>query len=70
MRNWVKLALGLCGVAFLVAHPITRMIIFFILPLGSGWDDFLVAVPLGIALILVVLHWHDIWERFSEWIAS
>lgn len=53
-QNWLKTVIILSLIAVLFVNPITRSIILFILPLGSGIDDLIVFV-LIIAICLILL---------------
>ena len=48
--KWFQIILGSFVVIWLLRFPPTRMIILWLLPLGSGWDD-----AIQIVLIVVVL---------------
>jgi hypothetical protein len=56
MREWPRWVWGtiICFVgAFLFWHPLTRAVMLWLLPLGSGVDDVIVMVllVLGVALV-------------------
>ena len=55
--NWLKVVIGLLVIALLMLQPLTRSIILFILPLGSGIDDLIVIAALSIAFIIFVIQW-------------
>lgn len=52
MSNLGKMLLWLLGLIILCFHPVTRKVIWFILPLGSGWDDFIV---LGLVVLFIII---------------
>lgn len=68
MSRFWKFVLGLLGVAFLFWNPMTRTVILWILPLGSGIDDLIVVSALVVVLFLsFVKGWISI-PQFSKFI--
>lgn len=63
----VRIAAILIVVALLLLHPITRQVIFFILPLGSGQDDYVaLALLVGGLVILFIKGWTRIPDLFRD----
>lgn len=62
----MNVALALLFCAVLMWHPLTRMVVWFLLPLGTGPDDlaviglFVAAVGVGIAAIRGIVHLPEI----------
>lgn len=54
--KWLQWIVILIVVAFLLANPLTRGVILFLLPLGSGFDDLIeiVAIILLVGLLLAL----------------
>lgn len=52
MSPALKTAVALLVVGLLFAHPLSRRVIIVILPLGSGIDDLIAIVALGLAALL------------------
>lgn len=70
MSNWSKVMLVILTLIVLFFIPITRSIILFILPLGSGVDDLLFFVLLFVAAILLlmkILPDPDWLRKFALW---
>lgn len=55
MSNWSKVMLVVLALIILFFIPITRSIILFILPLGSGLDDLVFFALLFVAAILLLM---------------
>lgn len=51
---------GLFAALFLFINPITRPMIVWLLPLGSGWDDLVIIVLL---VLIGVGIWTGLWVR-------
>lgn len=52
MPKWAKTIIVIFLVAWALRFPPTRMIITWLLPLGSGWDDVVIIILLLIAGII------------------
>lgn len=72
MKNWQKVAIGGVVGSALIAHPVTRQVVFFVLPLGSGWDDVLGGLGICVAVFLLARHARRHWKLSSicEWLDS
>lgn len=57
--NWFKLSGIFALIATLFVNPITRNIILFILPLGSGFDDLVEIVVIFIAIVVFLIGLFD-----------
>lgn len=72
MTKLVRLIVAFAIVGFLFANPITRSIIIFLLPLGSGIDDFVEAIAIiGLLVLLIANGWlrFDIGEVIQPMLA-
>jgi hypothetical protein len=63
MNKTLSIFLGLVIGAFLLYQPITRSIIKFLLPMGSGWDD-LIEIALIIGAVCYGVGWG--WIRWNK----
>ena len=62
----VKVAVVLIIAALLLLHPLSRSVIYFILPLGSGSDDYVaIAFLIVAAVVLFVRGWVSIPNLFK-----
>jgi hypothetical protein len=59
-QRWMWLV-TILGLMFL--HPVTRRIVLFILPLGSGKDDLLELILIGIAVLYWGRRWYIKWDK-------
>jgi hypothetical protein len=60
----LKVAVGALVFVILLWHPVTRQIVVFILPLGSGYDDLLGLIGLVVGAIFL-FSW--IWTGIPLW---
>jgi hypothetical protein len=61
------MATGLVFMALLLLHPLSRSVIYFLLPLGSGADDYVAIALLVIAAtILFIKGWTSIPDFFKK----
>lgn len=70
MKNWQKVLVVLGVLIFVMANPLTRQLVLWILPLGSGIDDlvFFVLLLMAAAVILIrVFPVKDKSKRFVQW---
>lgn len=73
LSNWAKLLIALGVLCLLMLHPITRSVIMFILPLGSGIDDlifFVLAFLFLIVLALKLVNFHELLVRLGKWLSK
>lgn len=73
ISNWAKLLIILGVLALFMLHPITRSIIMFILPLGSGIDDlifFILLFAFLIVLALKLVNFHELLVRLGKWLSK
>lgn len=67
MSNAMKVMLWCVGIIVLFLHPVTRQIMIFILPLGSGWDDFIVVGAFVIFIIVSLIGGtNGVFKRFIK----
>jgi hypothetical protein len=61
----LKVAIGALIFVILLWHPVSRQVIVFLLPLGSGYDDLL-----GLAALIVggILLFSWVWTGIPTWI--
>lgn len=52
--HWRKIVVGLLLFSLMLWHPLTRQIIFVILPIGKNPDDFLVGGLMLAGLIYII----------------
>lgn len=58
MTTLTKIIIAFLILFGLIAHPVTRRLIFIILPLGRGWDDLLFWIALiGLITVLFIKGW-------------
>lgn len=70
LSNWSKMMLGLCLALILLINPFTRHLIFLILPLDSGMDDFVFLVVLFAACVVAMMRVFPIrnpLRKLAEW---
>lgn len=71
--NWKKLVLALCILILLMLFPITRRLMFLILPLGSGIDDlifFILLFFLAVMLLLRAVPVKDKIAKLAKWLTK
>lgn len=71
--NWKKIVLTLCILILLMLFPITRRLIFLILPLGSGIDDlifFILLFLLAVMLLLRTVPVKDKLAKLAKWLTK
>ena len=71
LTNWQKAMLVVVALAVLMLIPITRALILFLLPLGSGIDDlifFVLLACVGILLLIKAASRGNIIERIAKWL--
>jgi len=71
--NWKKIVLALCILILLMLFPITRRLIFLILPLGSGIDDlifFILLFLLAVMLLLRTVPVKDKLAKLAKWLTK
>jgi hypothetical protein len=56
-RNLLKWIGGALILGFLFWHPITRQVMIFLLPLGSGFDDLIALACIVFAIVGAVLYY-------------
>jgi hypothetical protein len=64
--NWRAIGLGLLATTALLFFPITRRIIVFILPLGSGIDDLLFMIVFAITLVVAFATGWISWDKTQD----
>lgn len=55
LSNWAKTMIVLCLLLVLMLNPLTRQVIFLILPLGSGIDDLIFFILLFVTLTVFLI---------------
>ena len=65
MRKWWHWALLFIGIIVLLRIPATRDAIFWLLPLGSGFDDLIEIVAL---VLLAVILFAKGWTSIPRWL--
>lgn len=71
MGKWLKFVLGGLIVIWLLMFPVTKAIIVFLLPVGSGWDDALELILIvGVLFVLGMRFFRDgpreAWRTFKK----
>lgn len=73
LSNWAKLLIILGILCLLMLHPITRAVVMFVLPLGSGIDDlifFILLFAFLIVLALKLVNFHELLVRLGKWLSK
>ena len=73
LSNWSKLLIILGILCLLMLHPMTRAIIMFILPLGSGIDDLIFFILLFTFLLvfsLKLINFHELLVKIGKWLGK
>jgi len=63
-KKWLWIAIGLIVLAWAIWFPPTRMALLWLLPIGSGPDDFVQATALLVGIVL--LAWYFLRRRFLD----
>ncbi len=70
LSNWAKAMIVLCVLLVLMINPLTRKVIFLILPLGSGIDDLVFLVVLFAAVVVALMRFLPVRNpirKIAEW---
>ena len=70
-RNWSYLIFTTIALILLIRVPLTRSIIFWILPLGSGIDDLIFFILLFFAVVLLLVRIvpvKNIFHKVAHWL--
>ena len=67
LSNWAKTMIVLCALLLLLLNPLTRQILFFILPLGSGIDDLIFFIVLFVTITVFLLKASRL-NRVKDWL--
>lgn len=73
LSNWAKLLIIIGILCLLMLHPITRSVIMFILPLGSGIDDLIFFILLFAFLLILALklvNFHELLVKLGKWLGK
>ena len=62
-NKWLNRLILVVVVAFLFWNPITRQIILFVLPFGSGIDDLIFIVLLVLAIVVYLIYKLEVTRR-------
>lgn len=72
LSNWAKTMIVLCLLLVLLLNPLTRQVIFLILPLGSGIDDLVFLVVFFAAVVVALMRvlpvpLNETVRKIAEW---
>lgn len=73
LSNWAKLLIIIGILCLLMLHPITRSVVMFILPLGSGIDDLIFFILLFAFLLvfsLKLINFHELLVKIGKWLGK
>lgn len=72
MKNATKVLIVLAACVLLMWIPVTRSIILFLLPLGSGVDDLIFFALLGALIVFFLFWWNHTGvkpaQKIKEWL--
>lgn len=69
LSNWAKTMIVLCLLLLLMINPITRQLILFILPLGSGIDDLIFFILLFVTVTVFLIRGARL-EKVKAWLIN
>lgn len=73
LSNWAKTMIALFACILAMAIPITRHVILWILPLGSGMDDLVFFALLFLFVIVALIRLADVetvMNKLKNWISK
>lgn len=69
LSNWAKTMIVLCLLLVLMINPLTRQMIFLILPLGSGVDDLIFIILLFVTLTVFLIRGAQL-DKVKNWLVE
>lgn len=69
LSNWAKTMIVLCLLLVLMINPMTRQMIFLILPLGSGVDDLIFIILLFVTLTVFLIRGAQL-DKVKNWLVE
>lgn len=73
LSNWAKTMTVLLGCILAMAIPITRQLILWVLPLGSGMDDLVFFVLLFLFAVVAMIRLADVetvMTKLKKWLSK
>lgn len=75
LSNWAKTMIALCLLMVLLINPLTRRVIFLILPLGSGVDDLVFLIVFFAAAVVALMRvlpvpLRETLQKIADWFSK